>query len=52
LLPKTSIKGLYLVGQDIVTVGVGGALASALLCSVSILKFGITKQVKAIFNSK
>jgi all-trans-retinol 13,14-reductase len=52
LLPKSSIKGLYLVGQDIVTVGVGGALASSLLCSVSILKFGITKQFKAIFNSK
>jgi all-trans-retinol 13,14-reductase len=52
LLPKSSIGGLYLVGQDIVTVGVGGALASSLLCAVSILKFGITKQFMAIFNSK
>jgi all-trans-retinol 13,14-reductase len=48
LLPKSSIKGLYLVGQDIVTVGVGGALASSLLCATSILKFDMAKQFKAI----
>lgn len=48
LLPKSSIKGLYLTGQDIVTVGVGGALASGLLCATSILKFGMTRQFKAI----
>lgn len=48
LLPKSSVKGLYLVGQDIVTVGVGGALASGLLCATSILKFGMTKQFRAI----
>jgi all-trans-retinol 13,14-reductase len=48
LLPKSSISGLYLVGQDIVTVGVGGALASSLLCATAILKFGMTKQFKLI----
>jgi all-trans-retinol 13,14-reductase len=48
LQPKSSIKGLYLVGQDIVTVGVGGALASALLCSTQILKFQMAKQFKAM----
>jgi all-trans-retinol 13,14-reductase len=48
LQPKSSIKGLYLVGQDIVTVGVGGALASSLLCATSILKFGMAKHFKAI----
>jgi all-trans-retinol 13,14-reductase len=48
LVPKTSIKGLYLVGQDIVTVGVGGALASGLLCATSILKFGMARQFKAM----
>lgn len=52
LLPKNSIKGLYLAGQDIVTVGVGGALASALLCATQILKFGMTKQFKAIAKSE
>ncbi len=48
LLPKSKIKGLYLVGQDIVTVGVGGALASGLLCATSILKFGMKKQFASI----
>jgi all-trans-retinol 13,14-reductase len=48
LLPKSSIKGLYMVGQDIVTVGVGGALASSILCATSILKFGMAKHFKAI----
>jgi all-trans-retinol 13,14-reductase len=48
LLPKTTIKGLYLVGQDIVTVGVGGALASGLLCATSILKWRMSRQFTAI----
>jgi len=48
LLPKSTIKGLYFVGQDIVTVGVGGALASGLLCATSILKWRISGQFKAI----
>jgi all-trans-retinol 13,14-reductase len=52
LLPKTSIKGLYLTGQDVVTVGVGGALASGLLCATQILKFRIARTFKAIATQK
>jgi all-trans-retinol 13,14-reductase len=48
LLPKSSVKGLFLVGQDIVTVGVGGALASGLLCATAILKYKIASHFKAI----
>jgi all-trans-retinol 13,14-reductase len=46
LIPKTSIGGLYLVGQDVVTVGIAGAMASGLLCAIAILKFRITSQFK------
>jgi all-trans-retinol 13,14-reductase len=46
LKPKTSIKGLYLAGQDVVTVGIAGAIASGLLCAIAILKFQITSQFK------
>jgi all-trans-retinol 13,14-reductase len=46
LNPKTSIKGLYLAGQDVVTVGIAGAIASGLLCAIAILKFKITGQFK------
>ena len=48
LKPKSSIHGLYLTGQDIVTVGVGGALASGLLCATQILKFRMARQFRAI----
>ena len=51
LKPKSSIQGLYLAGQDIVTVGVGGALASGLLCATQILKFGMARQFRAIAAS-
>ncbi|MFN3404661.1 MAG: phytoene desaturase family protein [Cytophagaceae bacterium] len=46
LRPVTPIKGLYLVGQDVVTVGVAGAMASGLLLSISLLKFGISKHFR------
>lgn len=46
LRPKTPIKGLYLVGQDISIVGVAGALTSGMLCAIELLKFGIQKQFK------
>jgi all-trans-retinol 13,14-reductase len=52
LRPKSSIHGLYLAGQDIVTVGVGGALASGLLCATQILKFGMAKQFRAIASAQ
>ena len=36
LRPKTSIKGLYLTGQDIMTCGVGGAMAGGFMCALSV----------------
>jgi len=39
LRPKTRIKGLKLVGQDITLVGVSGAMLSGMLCATTILKF-------------
>ena len=38
LRPRTHIPGLYLTGQDIVSVGVGGALYSGVLTATSVLK--------------
>ena len=38
LRPSTPIKGLYLVGQDIVTVGVGAAMMSSILATTLILR--------------
>lgn len=38
LRPKTPIKNLYLTGQDVVSCGVGGALASGLLTASAITK--------------
>ncbi len=38
LKPRTEIKNLYLTGQDIVTVGVGGAMMSGFMTSSAILK--------------
>ncbi len=39
LRPKTKIKGLRLVGQDITIVGVAGAMLSGILTATTILKF-------------
>jgi all-trans-retinol 13,14-reductase len=50
LNPKTSIKGLYLAGQDVVTVGIAGAIASGLLCAIAILKFRISSQFKKMMT--
>lgn len=36
LRPKTPIKNLYLTGQDIVTVGIGGALMSGMLTAAHV----------------
>ncbi len=44
LRPRTSIPGLFLTGQDIVTVGVGGALFSGLLTAVAVLKARVLWQ--------
>jgi all-trans-retinol 13,14-reductase len=52
LLPKTSIRGLYLTGVDITVVGVGGAIASGMLCASTILKFGLYKQFRNMVKEK
>ena len=36
LRPKTPIKNYYLTGQDIVTVGIGGALMSGLVTAAHV----------------
>ena len=41
LRPKTKIKGLVLVGQDITIVGVAGAMISGMLAAITILKFKV-----------
>jgi all-trans-retinol 13,14-reductase len=40
LRPDSGIKGLYLAGQDICTLGFTGALMSGILCANSILGYG------------
>ncbi len=46
LRPKTSIKNLYLTGQDIVTVGIGGALMSGLLTAAHVTSnFWLTDKI-------
>lgn len=45
LRPKTKIKGLYLTGQDIVSVGVGGALYSGVLASSVVLNKSVILRV-------
>ena len=52
LRPKTKIKGLFLVGQDITLVGVAGAMLSGLLCATAILKFQSWKIFKEIRSNK
>lgn len=42
----TSIKGLYLTGQDIISVGVGGALFSGVLSASSILKKNFLSDIE------
>jgi all-trans-retinol 13,14-reductase len=45
LQPKTPIKNLYLTGQDIVTVGIAGALMSGVLTASAILGKNMMKEV-------
>jgi all-trans-retinol 13,14-reductase len=45
LKPSTPIKGLYLTGQDIVTVGIGGALMSGVLTASAILKTNLIRTL-------
>ncbi|MBK8353292.1 MAG: NAD(P)/FAD-dependent oxidoreductase [Saprospirales bacterium] len=45
LKPQTPIKNLFLTGQDIVTVGIGGALMSGVLTASAITKKDITAEI-------
>ena len=45
LRPHTPIKNLYLTGQDIVSAGVMGALSSALISSIAVLKRNLKNDV-------
>jgi all-trans-retinol 13,14-reductase len=45
LKPKTAYKNLFLTGQDIVTVGIGGALFSGILTASAMLKKNILKEI-------
>jgi hypothetical protein len=38
LRPKTPIKNFYMTGQDIVTVGIGGALMSGVITAAHVSK--------------
>lgn len=50
LRPRTKIKGLYMVGQDITVVGVAGAMMSGLICACVILKFKVGSVFKQVFK--
>ena len=45
LKPKTPIKNLFLTGQDIVTVGIGGALVSGVLTASAITKLNLIDEI-------
>ena len=45
LKPQTPIKNLFLTGQDIVTVGIGGALMSGVLTASAITKSNLISEI-------
>ncbi|HNE51221.1 MAG TPA: hypothetical protein PLZ64_08775, partial [Chitinophagales bacterium] len=45
LKPQTPIKNLFLTGQDIVTVGIGGALMSGVLTAAAITKSNLINEI-------
>jgi len=45
LRPRTPVKGLFLTGQDIVTVGFGGALMGGVLTASAILKQNMISEI-------
>jgi len=45
LKPKTAYKNLFLTGQDIVTVGIGGALFSGILTASAMLKKNVLNEI-------
>lgn len=50
LRPKTPIKNMYLTGQDIVTVGIGGALMSGVLTASAITKKNLINEIVKLEN--
>lgn len=52
LRPKTRIKGLKLVGQDITLVGISGAMLSGMLCATTVLKLKSWRLFKEIAQQK
>jgi len=48
LRPKTSIPGLYLTGQDILTCGVGGAMMGGVMSAVAVLGWSNYKLLTQI----
>ena len=50
--PKTKIKGLYLTGQDVTVVGVGGAMMAGVLCATTILKMNSWKNFREMGRFK
>lgn len=45
LRPRTSIKNLWLCGQDVVSAGVGGALMGGVLCASAIERKNLVKEM-------
>jgi len=52
LRSETKIKGLRLVGQDIMIVGLAGAMLSGILCAATILKFKTWSIFRGIAKAK
>jgi all-trans-retinol 13,14-reductase len=52
LTPKTSIRGLYLTGQDVTSLGVTGALFGGVLTSSAILKRNLMGTIAKHGNSR
>lgn len=51
LRPETLYQNLFLTGQDIVTVGVGGAMFSGLIASARILNRNVLWRINKFYNA-
>ena len=48
----TPIKQLYLTGQDVVSAGIGGALAAGMITASAILKKDMSSKIKKAYAQK